>query len=341
MSAKSISITQQKDSKIASEQMIKIFSKISTFVSELNSAFGSRFHFVELYNHLLLKTKLSKKQVIQQHIEAFRTFLERNKDALIARDVNKIMSHRISYSNKVYIDVHALLTSENIDNETTEAIWNHLLVINATIDPSSEAREILRNMPSSDTNEGKFLGNFFDRIQQGMNNTNASPNDPMAAISSLMQSGVINEMMGSINQGVNNGSLDIGKLFQMVQSMMGGLSSMTGNNGTDQSSPMAGIDFGSMFGMIMSGMGGMNGMGGMMSASSSSQSNSSFSAALDAEKVQQTIEKKIEAEAKLEMAKECNVRSIAISNSVQTSGPKIELVEEANISTSSSSEKSA
>lgn len=308
MSGKSIpSKLQPKDAKIASEQMIKIFSKISTFVTELNSAFGSQFHFVELYNHLLLKTKLSKKQVIQQHIEAFRMFFNRNKEALITKDVSKIVSHRISYSEKVYIDVHALLTSDNTDKETSEAIWNHLLVINAAIDPSSEAREILRGLPTADTNEGKFLGNFFDRIQQSMSTVDASPADPMAAIGSLMQSGVINEMMGSINQGVSNGSLDIGKLFQMVQGMMGGFSSMAAANGTP--SPMAGMDLGGMMGMLMGGMGGA--MPGMQlpGTSSSSDSSNSFTAALDAEKVQQSIEQRIEAEAKLEMAKEDNLRA--------------------------------
>jgi hypothetical protein len=303
MSGKSIpSKLQPKDAKIASEQMIKIFSRISTFVTELNSAFGSQFHFVELYNHLLLKTKLSKKQVIQQHIEAFRTFFNRNKEALITRDVSKIVSHRISYSEKVYIDVHALLTSSDIDKETSEAIWNHLLVISATIDPSSEAREILRGLPTADTNEGKFLGTFFDRIQQSMSTVDASPTDPMTAIGTLMQSGVINEMMGSINQGVNNGSLDIGKLFQMVQGMMGGFSSMAAANGAPP--PMAGMDLGGMMGMLMGGMGG---------ALPSGDSNS-FTAALDAEKVQQSIERRIEAEAKLEMAKEDNMNASRAEN---------------------------
>jgi hypothetical protein len=300
---------QPKDAKIASEQMIKIFSRISTFVTELNSAFGSQFHFVELYNHLLLKTKLSKKQVIQQHIEAFRTFFNRNKEALISKDISKIVSHRISYSEKVYIDVHALLTSSDIDKDTSEAIWNHLLVISAAIDPSSEAREILRGLPTADTNEGKFLGTFFDRIQQSMSTVDASPTDPMAAIGTLMQSGVINEMMGSINQGVNNGSLDIGKLFQMVQGMMGGFSSMAAANGAP--SPMAGMDLGGMMGMLMGGMGG---------ALPSGDSNS-FTAALDAEKVQQSIERRIEAEAKLEMAKEDNANASRAENVSVVSAP--------------------
>jgi hypothetical protein len=338
MSAKAVSAkSQPKDAKIVNETMIKIFGKICTFVSELNTAFGSSFHFVELYNHLLLKTKLNRKQVIQQHINAFKVFFERNMEALGTRDVTKIVSHRISYSDKVYIDVYALLNSQNIDKETTNAIWTHLLMINATIDPSDEAREILLKLSSSDTAEGKFLGTFFDRIQKGMESTNANPADPMSAISSLMGSGVINEMMGSINNGVNNGSLDIGKLFQMVQGMMGSFSSMSGN--TNQNAPMGGMDLGGMLGMLMGGgMGGgmPPGMGEMMagisglSSSSSTQSNNSFTAALDAEKVQKALEERIEAEARLEMAKEDNARLNA--------GPTIELLEDnAPVSNSSSS----
>ena len=43
-------------------------------------------------------------------------------------------------------------------------------------------------------------------------------------VSGLMQSGFLNEMIGSINNGVNSGNLDIKSLIGTVQNMLGNLS---------------------------------------------------------------------------------------------------------------------
>lgn len=298
---------QPKNSKTATEQLFKAFSKIVDFVSELNNVFGARFHEVAAYNFLLSKTKVSQKLTIQRHIDIFKDFFNRNREALLNKDVSKITSHQIAFSKRAFLDIHTLLTQPELDNGTTDAIWTHLLVINTTIDPSSEARDILRQLQGSGTAEGEFLDGFFNRIQQSVETSGVSTADPMTAATTILQSGVLNDLVGSIDKNVKDGSLDIGRLIGTVQGMLGSLSSMGGQAGSDANSeanPMAGLDIGGMLNMMMSG-----GLGGMMSqiaqgpqssSSNSSSSGSSFGSGLQVEKVQAQIDAQIAAEAKRE-----------------------------------------
>ena len=135
-----------KNSKVISEQAMKAFTKIIDFVSEISEAFcqEGNFHELELYNHLLGKTKVSNKSSINHHIEVFTEFIMRNNDAIVNRDYKKIVSNRISYSDKVFIDIRKIFEQTNIDRETSDCIWNHLLVIQAVIDPTSKAKELLK-----------------------------------------------------------------------------------------------------------------------------------------------------------------------------------------------------
>ena len=92
------------------EKILQTFEKIVDFVSELNIAFGANFHEIAAYNHLLSRTKISQRLIIKKHVELFREFCERNREALLAKDFSKIMSHRISFSERAYLDLHALLS---------------------------------------------------------------------------------------------------------------------------------------------------------------------------------------------------------------------------------------
>lgn len=281
-----------------SEKFLHAFGKISDFVSELNGVFGGHFHEIAAYNHLLSRTKISQKLIIKKHVELFREFCERNREAFLSKDFSKIVSRRIAFSERAYIDVHALLSQKNIDSDTSDTIWNHLLVISASIDPTVEIQEMLKKLQTSGSPEGQFLDNFFTRIQS-VDTSNISASDPMTAASAILQSGVLNDLVGSIDKQVKDGSLDFGKLLGTVQTMLGSFSGMPGGPSND-ANPLAGMGgFGNMLNMMMSG-----GMGEMLTqASNSSGSNGSTTKQSEVDKMKDSIEAKIEAQVQLELSR--------------------------------------
>jgi hypothetical protein len=98
------------------------------------------------------------------------------------------------------------------------------------LDPAGKAREILKKSSSEDGNiEANFLENIIEKVEK-----NVDPNaNPMEAISSIMQSGVFQELVSGMGDGVQNGNLDIGKLLSTVQKMVGGLDGGSEGEGLD------------------------------------------------------------------------------------------------------------
>jgi hypothetical protein len=308
------------------EKALQIFEKIVDFVSELNVAFGTIFHEVAAYNHLLSRTKISQKLIIRKHVELFREFCERNRDALLAKDFNKIISHKIIFSERAFLNLHTILSQPTIDSETSDTIWTHLLVISALVDPTVEVQEMLKKLKSSGSPEGEFLDNFFTRIQS-VDTSNISTSDPMTAASAILQSGVLNDLVGSIDKQVKDGSLDFGKLLGTVQTMLGSLSgSPNGGFGGGDSNPLAGMNMGGLGGMLnmmMSG-GGMGGMAEMLNQTATQSpnlgANNSTQKLSEVDKMKNSIEARIEAQAQLEMAK--------MAKLTENSVPKIQLLED-------------
>ena len=110
-------------------------------------------------------------------------------------------------------------------------------------------KEILKeNLQAGKTGgtETNFLTDIIDKVE-----AHVDPNaNPMEAVSSIMQSGVFTDLIGGMNQGLSDGSLDIGKLMGAVQGMVGQLS----NQGDGNNDPQAA----NAMNMISSMMGNMN-----------------------------------------------------------------------------------
>ena len=244
-------------SRLVTENVFRSFQKIADFVQQLKDTFAvdGKFRELILYNHLLGKTKMSNKSATNKHITLFSDFCSHNNEALLSKDVSKLVQKKISYSDKVFIDIYSILTLKESTPEDVDAIWNHLLVIQATIDPTSEARALLSKLKESSSNEGQFLDNFLDKIEKSIDKDKIGQ-DPMTAASSILQSGVLNDLVGSIDNGVKSGNLDLGKLVGTVQSMLGGLTG--GNMSSPPGGGAGGIDIGNIMGMVGNMMNGMN-----------------------------------------------------------------------------------
>jgi hypothetical protein len=201
-----------------SDSNLLIFKAISNFTTCLSDVFGNEHRSLKLYAHLINKTALINEKPILKHIDAFRVFCIANKDALVEKDINKIDENnkKIEYSIRVYIDIPFIFSKS--DRETTQIIWKHLLTIYALVDPNGKARQVLKSRTGTgeSNSEDDFLSNIIQKVED-----NVDPNaNPMEAVSSIMQSGIFTELVGGMGSGLEDGTLDLGKLMGSVQKMV-------------------------------------------------------------------------------------------------------------------------
>ena len=224
------------------------FKAITTFSNELNENFGSnkQNHSLKLYDRLISKTSLSHDKAIKKHIDAFRTFCIDNRDGLLSKDIKKFVSSKVEYSPKVYIDF--VIIFNLADKETTEIIWKHLLTISALLDPAGNAKEILKKNKDH-TTEADFLTDIINKVE-----THVKPDsNPMEAVSTILSSGVFTDLISGMNNGIQDGTLDLGKLMGTVQTMCSSLSNLQGGSqGGNQN------DMGNMFSQLVGNMGNLN-----------------------------------------------------------------------------------
>jgi len=213
---------------------INVFKHIWDFVNDLNSSFGTKQHSLELYNRFL-ETKVDNEEKKQMQIHIFKNFIESNDEAITKRDYTLFQKPDIVYNKKCVIKLVEIFKISDIDIQ--KIIWDHLLVIKTSINPTAEAIETLNDTFKSDgSNEGDFLSNLFQTISGSVSPENLNNANPMAGIMNMLQSGVFNNITNDMNSKISSGQLDIGKLLGTVTNMlpkeltnqMGGLPNMSG-----------------------------------------------------------------------------------------------------------------
>ena len=225
----------------------KIFSAIVNFVKDLGDSFAADNHPLALYERLIMKTTIAHKEAVEKHINAFRAFYQAGKENIISKTPK--FGINVFYSAKVYINMNDIF-SINMDEETRSAIWNHLYFISGLLDPSVKeslpthkaTSNAIDTMTSSLSNseEDKLLSKVINTVQQ---HVTEDTTDPQQAITSILSSDLIPELVGTINSGMTNGTFDLGKMISSVEKMVGG---------------MGGADGGEMGGMLKGMMSMMN-----------------------------------------------------------------------------------
>ena len=242
---------------------VLIFKAISGFISDLNTVFGAKHKSIALYNRLLEKTGLVNVGPIHKHIDCFRKFFMTNKKAMEEKKAELFTDSKISYSDRVYVDVATVIRQSTPEN--VSIIWKHLLTIWGLVDPTSQARRILQDSiqnSNGQDKESQFLSDIIEKVERTVGDqSSVDTSNPMAAVSSLMSSGVFTDLISGMQSGLSDGSLDIGKLMGSVQSMMGKMGGGAGGGGAGGMPDLSAMM--SMMGPMMAGMGGMGGMSGM------------------------------------------------------------------------------
>lgn len=230
---------------MSSDNSLVIFKAITNFVNDLAGVFSEKQHSLKLYSHLLEKTTLTHDKAISKHISGFKKFCIANRDSITEKNYSELAETLISYSDKVFIDMENIFSMS--DKETEEVIWKHLLFISALVDPTTKVKEILKK---EHTKENDFLSNILSKVEEQVDDKD----NPMEAITSLMQSGVFTNIVSDLNNGIKNGDIDLTKMMGSVQNMMGELGENGGNGGLP-------VDMNSMMSNMINVMGGMGAMG--------------------------------------------------------------------------------
>jgi hypothetical protein len=209
------------------ESNLKTFKIITEFVNELNSMFGKKQKSLSLYSRLITKTLevYNDKSaaynedeterfngIVQKHINSFKNFCVKNNNAILTKNSKKIVDSNITYSEKVYINMVNIFNMS--DFSTEETIWKYLLTISALVDSSSKAKQILLGEKN---NESDFLNKLITKVED---NINPDTSNPMEAVSSLLSSGVLTDLISSITTGFSNGELDMNKLMNTMNKML-------------------------------------------------------------------------------------------------------------------------
>lgn len=199
------------------------FKAIADFTTCLGEVFTQRS--LKLYVHLITKTTLAHHEPIQKHINAFRKFCRANRDAIAEKNAAKLVEKSITYSQRVFINMELIFKQADVD--TAKVIWTHLLTISALVDPTGKARQILKDTSDTGQNtEADFLSNIIGKVEE-----HVDPNaNPMEAVASIMSSGIFTDLVGGMGNGLQDGSLDLGKLMGTVQTMVSGLSAQAGGD---------------------------------------------------------------------------------------------------------------
>ena len=245
-----------------------VFKSISDFISSLNECFGKEQKTLQLYARLISRTTISHQDAIEKHISIVKKFLNENKEQILNKDI-KFTTFKFSYNERVYVNLDPIF--KKADKSETDVIFAHLLKIFSQVDPESNAKSILRetmknNKQSGDDKaEENFINNLIENVSKNVN----EDDDPLKAVSNIMQSGLLTDLIGGMSNGINNGELDLGRLMGTVQTMVTSLSNAEGDMNIPpmggMNSPDGGnVDLGNMMNQMVGMMSQMNMQAGGM-----------------------------------------------------------------------------
>lgn len=237
------------------------FKAISSFVEELSKIFGQKHKPLLLYKRLIEKTGITLTNAIQKHVSSFKKFCVSNRECIIKMDKEMMGkdSHKISYNENVYIDMKIILNL--CEPDVANVVWKHLLTISALVDPENNAKSVLLSNKEmeekGETKEDAIINSIMKKVETSIDPSSIDNENPMEAAQQIIKSGVFNDLMTDMKKGFENGSLDLGKLVNSVQTMIvkSGGTEQDFNEMSNTATGMAGVpglDIMSMMSMLSS-----------------------------------------------------------------------------------------
>lgn len=258
---------------------LKVFTKSLAFVSELTRVNNDPQ--ITIYYKVMKKTPIGNETAIKKHVNAFSNYIIKNETAILNKNIKGLTNDKIVLNDKVYLEIAKYFTTSNID-----VMFQHLLLLLHLCKPSDNSKQKLIELSSTSSSnteqkgeagENKFLSKYIKKMEEEYGDKEFT--DPMSAAMSMMQSGMITNLIQDISEGVKSGDLNPESLLSSVQSSFQDLTgndiSSILNNGNinipNESGSSSQIDISSMMSMV-SGM-----MSSMMPAENGSSGGGDMS----------------------------------------------------------------
>ncbi len=225
------------------------FGAIVSFINDLWDAFGDpkQKSPLALYNRLIVHIKFTDKDSIAKAVAGFVEFLKDHEPSILKNTLESIpRDTKIKYgsSGMVYLDIQNFIYQTRKDPDTRETIRQHLLTISAILNPNSEKLDKIAELErraaeslsstagcgvagpgglklNTGTKEGQFLAKIMGNAQNAMQNV--STDNPMEAMFGIIKSGVLQDMIGGIQEGVSSGEMSMQGLLGSMQSAIGSI----------------------------------------------------------------------------------------------------------------------
>lgn len=210
------------------EIYLKAFNAITEFVNDLWEVYGekSKVTPLALYKRLIEHIKFSDEEAIMKAVNSFQNFVKNYDSAIIKGDLDQIPRGEVipyGENKRVVIEIQKFIHKGDLETKTI--IRQYLLTINAILNPSNEAIEELekkkKQLELDDSPEGKFLSGVLEKAKGSMQDIQTD--NPAIALTSLAQSGVIQELFTGLQQGMGSGEMDFGRLVGSMQGALGSL----------------------------------------------------------------------------------------------------------------------
>lgn len=207
---------------------VQAFSAIKQFVAALAEIYDVTREVspLLLYKRLLtfVKSEPREQKNIRKFLQGFVRFYQAHNTALVSNKLKRIpRGTRIPYSKNAYIDIQKFIYKAADSPETLKQIRVHLLTIQAFLESDDTKAELLLQEVSAfeSTAEDKFVGSIVKKAQKAIEGFDpATAENPMAAVTGLMQSGVLTDMVMGLQTRVGSGEMDPAKLLQSMQGTM-------------------------------------------------------------------------------------------------------------------------
>jgi hypothetical protein len=208
---------------------VQAFTAIKQFVDALADIYDKKKGVspLGLYRRLLtfVKADQSEKINIQKFLRGFYEFYKTNNVHLVSNNLAQIpRGTHIVYSKNAYIDIKKFIYKSHRDGDILQQIRIHLLTIQAFLETDDAKADFLLQKVSETENlsaEDTFVNNIVQKAQTAINNLDdETTNNPMAAVSGLMKSGILTDMIVGLQTQVGSGQMDPSRLLQSMQGTM-------------------------------------------------------------------------------------------------------------------------
>lgn len=238
---------------------LKVFTKALAFVSELTRVNNDPQ--INIYYKVMKKTPIGNEIAIKKHVNTFSNYIIKNENAILNKSIKDLTTDKIVLNDKVYLEIAKYFTSTN-----TDVMFQHLLLLLHLCKPSDNSKQKLIELSSNSSNsssssngeagENKFLSKYIKKMEEEYGDKEFT--DPVNAAMSMMQSGMITNLIQDISEGVKSGELNPESLLSSVQSSFHDLTgndiSSIFNNGNisipNDSGSSSEIDISSMMNMV-------------------------------------------------------------------------------------------